>query len=65
MGQGTLPKVLDRSGTLPEVLDGSRHTQGGSGRVGRPSGRSGMGRGTLEEVRDGSGELREGPGQVS
>ena len=41
--------------TVTEVRDGSGHPEGGPGRVGTPSGRSGMGWDSLRKVWDGLG----------
>ena len=51
-------------GTYGEVWDGTGDPQGGPGRVGGPSKKSGTCQGTLGEVRDGSGDPRAGPGRV-
>ena len=50
--------------TLEEVRDGSGDPQGGPGRIGVPSVRSGTGRGTLGYVRDEFWDPLGGPGRV-
>ena len=56
MGQETHRRSRSGRWTIPEVREGLVYTRGGSGRVGRPSGKSGMGWGTFVEVRDRSGD---------
>ena len=53
---GNIGMLRTNRGTLKEAQDGFVEPQGGLGRVGGPSGRSGTGWGTLREVRDGSGD---------
>ena len=53
-GWGTLWEVQDGSWSFREVRNGSEEPPNGPGRVGGPSGKSGMDRETLGEVRDGS-----------
>ena len=63
-GSGDYREVHKGQGTLREVGDGSRDLRVCPRRVGRPSGRSGMGWFTLGEVRDGLVYPRGGAGWV-
>ena len=53
MGRVSNGEVWDWSGDPSKCPGRVEYTMGSTGRVVRPTGRSGTGRGTLEDIRDG------------